>query len=89
MPSVANPNPDRARRGAVVEKPEPVIEELLPIRAAAAPTTAALAPGPSQVAPIAPPPQPKNAFGLMAVRTTRPRRIQSVLVGIRIRTVEA
>ena len=57
MPSVANPNPDRARRGAAVEKPEPVIEELLPIRAAAAPTTAALAPGPSQVAPIAPPPR--------------------------------
>ena len=50
MPPVANPNPDLARRGAAVEKPEPVSEELLPVRAAAAPTTAALAPEPSQVA---------------------------------------
>ncbi len=37
MPPVANPNPDRARRGAAVENPEPVIEELLPVRAAAQP----------------------------------------------------
>ncbi len=42
MLPVANPNPDRARRGAAVETPEPVIEELLPVRPAAAPTTAAL-----------------------------------------------
>ena len=64
MPPVANPNPDLARRGAAVEKPEPVSEELLPVRAAAAPTTAALTPAPSQVALVAPPPPPQNAFGL-------------------------
>ena len=75
MPVVANPNPDRARRGAVTpaaeEKQDPVPQELMPIAPAAAPTTtitspepAAPAAAPRQLAPIAP------IFGHAAVRQT-------------------